>query len=250
MPVKDRIRPVVTAGLIGLGVLGVFSYVSGLGWGWISILGTPGVVRSWASPTTGLAFACHRDRPPVPRRRGGQRRPVGDPVPRPGGRRRCPAVWLLLNSDRIGTLKALGLTLLLFVLLGPVVQPWYLSWGLILLAPVALGQLRSLVIGLSMVTAFIELPGGTQLVTTLLHGDPLLIVLTLLWILVVMTVPLSSWDQRRPAVEATGRRSGGHRLGLTGPAVAPDRPVGRLSRQVEPVRRRASAGARRRRATG
>ena len=110
-------------------------------------------------------------------------------------------VWLLLNSDRIGTLKALGLTLLIFVLLGPVVQPWYLSWGLILLAPVALGQLRSLVIGLSMVTAFIELPGGTQLVTTLLHGDPLLIVLTLLWILVVMTVPLSSWDQRRPTVE-------------------------------------------------
>jgi len=82
------------------------------------------------------------------------------------------------------------------------VQPWYLSWGLVLLAPVALGQLRSLIIGLSMVTAFIELPGGTQLVTTLLHGDPLLIVLTLLWILVVMTVPLSSWDQRRPVLES------------------------------------------------
>ena len=118
------------------------------------------------------------------------------------------AVWLLLNSDRIGTLKALGLTLLLFVLLGPVVQPWYLSWGLILLAPVALGQLRSLVIGLSMVTAFIELPGGTQLVSTLLHGDPLLIVLTMLWILVVMTVPLSSWEQRRPAVSAGRAPSG------------------------------------------
>ena len=44
------------------------------------------------------------------------------------------------------------------------VQPWYLSWGLILLAPVALGRLRSLIIGLSMVTAFIELPGRTQLI--------------------------------------------------------------------------------------
>ena len=51
-------------------------------------------------------------------------------------------LWLLLNSDRIGTLKALGVTLLVFVVLGPVVQPWYLSWGLILLAPVALGRLR------------------------------------------------------------------------------------------------------------
>ena len=64
----------------------------------------------------------------------------------------------------------------------------------------ALGQLRSLVIGLSMVTAFIELPGGTQLVTTLFHGDPMLIVLTLLWLLIVLTVPLSSWDRRTPAV--------------------------------------------------
>ena len=100
-----------------------------------------------------------------------------------------------MNSDRIGTLKALGITLLLFVALGPVVQPWYLSWGLILLAPVALGRLRSLIIGLSMVTAFIELPGGTQLVNSLIHGDPLLIVLTLLWILVVLTVPLATWDR-------------------------------------------------------
>ena len=162
VPVKDRIRPVVTAGLIGVGILGFFSYVSGLGWGWVTILGTPGVVRSWASPTTGIAFAftgiAHLFHVGVGRRR----RPVRDPVPRAAGRRRCAGVWLLLNSDRIGHLKALGLTLLLFVLLGPVVQPWYLSWGLILLAPVALGQLRSLIIGLSMVTAFLELPGGTR----------------------------------------------------------------------------------------
>jgi hypothetical protein len=207
VPVRERVRPVVTGGLIGLGVLGAFSFVSGLGWGWISILGTPGVVRSWASPTTGLAFAAtgiaHLFHVgvgvsgvlSVTRFLG----MVGAVV---------SGVWLLLNSDRIGTLKALGLTLLLFVLLGPVVQPWYLSWGLILLAPVALGQLRSLVIGLSMVTAFIELPGGTQLVTTLLHGDPLLIVLTMLWILVVMTVPLSSWDQRRPPVSVGHSTSG------------------------------------------
>jgi len=195
VPVKDRVRPVVTAGLIGMGVLGVFSFVSGLGWGWISILGTPGVVRSWASPTTGIAFLVT-----------GVAHVANVNLGVGGVLSVCrflgmvaaavSAVWLLLNSDRIGTLKALGTTMLLFVLLGPVVQPWYLSWGLILLAPVALGQLRSLVIGLSMVTAFIELPGGTQLVTTLFHGDPLLIVLTLLWLLIVLTVPLSSWDRR------------------------------------------------------
>jgi len=103
-----------------------------------------------------------------------------------------------LNSDRIGTLKALGLTMLLFVILGPVDQPWYLAWGLILLAPVALGRLRSFIIGLSMVTAMIELPGATQLLNSLIHGDPLSIVLTLLWVLFVLTVPLATWERRDP----------------------------------------------------
>lgn len=192
--VRDRIRPVVTAGLIGAGVLEFFSYVSGLGWGWVTTLGTPGTVRSWTAPTTGLAMVvtgiahfAHLGLGlggvlTVTRFLGLLAAAVA-------------AVWLLFNSDRIGTLKALGITLLVFVILGPVVQPWYLSWGLILLAPVALGRLRSLIVGLSMVTAFIELPGGSQLAQTMIHGDPLLIVLTLLWILVVLTVPLASWER-------------------------------------------------------
>src|SRR5665213_1813382 len=194
---RDRIRPVVTAGLMGAGVLGFFSYVSGLGWGWVSILGTPGAVRSWTAPTTSVALAftgiAHFAHVGVGL--GGVLS-----VARFFGLLAAgiAGVWLLLNSDRIGTLKALGITLLLFVALGPVVQPWYLSWGLILLAPVALGRLRSLIIGLSMVTAFIELPGATQLLNSLIHGDPLSIVLTLLWVLFVLTVPLATWERRDP----------------------------------------------------
>ena len=204
---RDRIRPVVTAGLIGTGVLGFFSYVSGLGWGWVTILGTPGAVRSWTAPTTSLALAFT-----------GIAHFVGVGVGLGGVlsvtrffgllAAGVAGVWLLLNSDRIGTLKAMGITLLLFVALGPVVQPWYLSWGLILLAPVALGRLRSLIIGLSMVTAFIELPGGTALVKPLIHGDPLQIVLTLLWILVIMTVPVTTWGQPNPPVSPLARTTG------------------------------------------
>jgi alpha-1,6-mannosyltransferase len=196
--VRDRIRPVVTAGLLGAGVLGFFSYVTGLGWGWVTILGTPGAVRSWTAPTTSvaLAFTGIAHFLDIGVGFGGVLS-----VARFLGllAAAIAAVWLLLNSDRIGTLKALGITMLLLVALGPVVQPWYLSWGLLLLAPVALGRLRSLIIGLSMVTAFIELPGGTDLVHSLIHGDPLEIVLTLLWILFVLTVPLATWE-RRPSV--------------------------------------------------
>jgi alpha-1,6-mannosyltransferase len=200
-PTRDRIRPLVTAGLIGVAVLEFFSFVSGLGWGWVTTLGTPGTVRSWTAPTTGLAMlgAGIAHFAHLGLGLGGVltvTRFLGLLVAAIVG------AWLLFNSDRIGTLKALGITFLVFVALGPVVQPWYLSWGLILLAPVALGRLRSLIIGLSIVTAFIELPGGADLAHSLIHGDPLLIVLTLLWILVVLTVPLSSWERPAPLIDA------------------------------------------------
>ncbi len=205
--VRDRIRPVVTAGLIGVGVLGFFSYVSGLGWGWVTILEGPGAVRSWTAPTTSLAlfFTGIAHFAHIGVGLGGVlsvTRVLGLTVAA------IAAIWLLLNSDRIGTLKALGISLLVLVALGPVVQPWYLSWGLILLAPVALGRLRSLIIGLSMVSAFLELPGGDQLVKSLVHGDPLLIVLTLLWILVVLTVPLATWERPESGATKPGVESG------------------------------------------
>ncbi len=86
VPTRDRIRPVVTAGLIGLGVLGFFSYVSGLGWGWVTILGTPGVVRSWTSPTTALALLVTGVAHVVHLGVGRRRRALGHPLPRAAGR--------------------------------------------------------------------------------------------------------------------------------------------------------------------
>ncbi len=201
-PERDRIRPIITSGLVGLGVLAFFSYTSGLGWGWVQNLATPGAVRSWMAPSTAVAFVgtdlAHLVHVGVGL--GGVlsvTRFLGLLVAVVAG------VWLLWNSDRIGHLKALGLTLLLFVLLGPVDQPWYLSWGLILLVPVAVGRLRSLVIGLSMVTAFLELPGAAQLFNNLTHGDPLSIVLTMLWLLVVLTIPLATWERRLTEVPSS-----------------------------------------------
>ena len=101
--------------------------------------------------------------------------------------------WLLFNADRIGWLKALGLSLLALVVLGPVVQPWYLCWGLLLLAPVATGRLRTWVIVLSLISPFLGLPGGQQLLPAIVHA-PMLetgAVLLLLWAL--LGAPLGRW---------------------------------------------------------
>jgi hypothetical protein len=106
-------------------------------------------------------------------------------------------VWLLLRCEKDGALRAMGFTMLLVVILGPVVQPWYLSWGLLLLTPVATGRIRSLIIGLSVSSAFLGLPGARQLVWDLLHANPLSVALALLVCLGILTVPLTPFDRER-----------------------------------------------------
>ena len=56
LPVRARIRPVVTAGLIAAAVMGALSIVTGLGWSWVLNLSTPGTVRSWVAPATGAGI--------------------------------------------------------------------------------------------------------------------------------------------------------------------------------------------------
>ena len=193
VPWRQRVRPVLTAGIIAIGVLGFLSILSGLGWGWVANLETPGTVRSWLAPTTavglGLSGLLHLV--------GWQ---VSTTAVLSGARvfgfvlAGGAAVYLLKISDRIGGLKALALSLLLFVVLGPVVQDWYLTWGLLLLATVATGRWRTLIIAVSVLGPFLGLPGGRTLLEQLIHSDPLSVALALLVLLGVLFVPLGRWS--------------------------------------------------------
>ncbi|HEX3946141.1 MAG TPA: polyprenol phosphomannose-dependent alpha 1,6 mannosyltransferase MptB, partial [Acidimicrobiales bacterium] len=189
LPWRQRIRPLVNAGLIAGAVMLALSVVSGLGLGWIGNLATPGTVRSWLAPATGIGMGV-----------GGLLHAVGLTGVSTAGvlsitrvlgllGAAVASVYLLINSDRVGALKALGLSLLLFVILGPVVQPWYLTWGVILLAPVATGRLRTLLIALSVISPFIGLPGGRTLLDELIHANPLAVAGALLVLLGVLLAP-------------------------------------------------------------
>jgi alpha-1,6-mannosyltransferase len=190
---RQRVRPLVTAGLLALGILAALSLISGLGWGWVANLETPGTVRSWLAPATGIGMLL-----------SGIAHAVGLgvsssavlSVTRVIGllSAGAAAIYLLLNSERIGALRALGLSLLLFVVLGPVVQPWYLTWGILLLAPVAGRYLRSLMIALSVASPFIGLPGGRTLLDQLIHANPLSVALALIVLLGVLVAPLGRWS--------------------------------------------------------
>lgn len=156
---RERLRPLLTACLVGLAVMELLARVTRLGWGWLGALGTPDTVRSFIDPATALGmlvgtlaqalgFASVGDAGLAVVRGLGEALAV------------CACLALLWRSSRLGGTRSLALGLLAVVVLGPVIQPWYLSWGLLLLVPVATGRLRTLVIGLSIFAALLPLQDG------------------------------------------------------------------------------------------
>src|SRR5271170_7661229 len=207
---RRRARMLLRAGLVTVAVMGALSLVSGLGWGWIANLGTPGTVRSWMAPATGFGLLI-----------SGTAHVLGIGVGIGGVLTFTRAVGLLgaaavalyclRHRERLGMLGALGITMMMFVLLGPVVQPWYLTWGIIIVAPVVTGRWLYAVLGLSAVAPFIGLTGGSDLLSELVRTDPASMVLAVMVLWAVAIVPLGNWTtswridrSRLPALTATG----------------------------------------------
>jgi alpha-1,6-mannosyltransferase len=129
----DRIRAWLLSGITAAGAFGLTSVLAGVGLGWILALGTPGEVKTWLSPPTALGMIL-----------GGAARMIGisetsDPFV--AGTRTVGAViavaivaWLILGPWRRSPVRSAAWAFLAVVLLGPVVQPWYLLWVLPLFA--------------------------------------------------------------------------------------------------------------------
>jgi hypothetical protein len=91
--------------------------------------------------------------------------------------------------------RSLALSLILFVELGPVVQPWYLAWGLVLLAASYKGREHFWLLALSITGPFIGMPGGRELLADLVHSNPLLIALAVAILGGVLILPMGRWTQ-------------------------------------------------------
>lgn len=133
--VKSFILASGALGLLSLAVMAVIGWASGLGFGWLSTLGTANVVRSWMSPPTLLALGTGQV---------GILLGLGDHTTAVLSLTRAIGVliimivvtWLLLAvfRGRLHPVGGLGVALGATVLLFPVVQPWYLLWAIIPLA--------------------------------------------------------------------------------------------------------------------
>ena len=146
----------VTAGLVTL--------ASGLGWGWLGTLDTGRARLSLFSVTTGLGVLL------------------------PGGAAALDAALvagvlvgagtaagLLWRTPRLGAPLAAGLALLAVGLLLPVVQPWYVLWGVLPLAAAAGPRLAAAVGALCLVLCLLVWPSGRSVVRPPLHGLPTLL---------------------------------------------------------------------------
>jgi alpha-1,6-mannosyltransferase len=134
-----RIRLWLIALAIAVAVFVALNLVTGLDFGWFSSLETPGRVHSWLSPSTALGTITGDILNLFGSGSGADTainvwRLVGSVIDG------CVLLYLVLTGHRRSPVRGLGLALLAVVVFGPVVQPWYVLWAIVLLAAAGLAR--------------------------------------------------------------------------------------------------------------
>ncbi len=138
-----RKRIAATGAVIGVTIatITVGCLLVGLGPGWITALKSTGKVNDTYSPTTKIGFSISELLGAVGINVDGSLLAAG--VRLLGlAATGILALVMMLRSPRIGIVKATGVILVAYVLLGPVIWPWYLAAGFALLAAGGLGRYR------------------------------------------------------------------------------------------------------------
>ncbi len=157
-----RTRAVVVVPVTAAATALAVSVGTGLGWGWLGTLDAGRARLSLLSPLTGLGTA------------------VGalDAVLLAGlvaAAALCAVLLVLAALGRLDVVLALGLALLGVAVLLPVVQPWYLLWGVCLLAA-RVGPRAAAALGAgSLVLCLAIAPSGRHVVRPPLYGLPTLL---------------------------------------------------------------------------
>ena len=138
---KERVRTTVAVFASSTAAIIVGCFIVGLGPGWITALKSTGKVNDTYSPTTKLGFSIAEILNGIGLHVDGQLLASG--VRALGLLATAVIAFvMLMRSPRVGFIKATGVMLVAYVLLGPVIWPWYLVTGFALLAACGLGRYR------------------------------------------------------------------------------------------------------------
>ncbi len=196
--VRRRIGHTAGAGLIALATMETVALISGTGWGWVRTTTTADASFTGVTPVNVVArsvsIVSHIFQVPISTLTF---RPVfsvlGLLIAAYVGYR------LLLRSPQDGVVRCLGLSLLVLALLGPIVWAWYVTWGVIVVAPAAVGRLRSAVIVISTFWAFAGMTSVHDIYMRLLHTFVLTDLLLVAMLLAVAITPLAQFVPVRRA---------------------------------------------------
>jgi hypothetical protein len=187
----QRTKRLVGGLVIGGSVMALVSVASGFGVSGVTELSTPAWVVTWLDPATavGLALAhvCHAVGITTTTSALVDAARVGALVVAAS-----VVLYLMVRVDKLGFPRALGWSLLVVVLLGPNVWPWYESWGIAFLAVAADRWSRRWTVLLSAVACFATIPTGV----TLSGGGLLIVVVGLSALAVVMAAILTRASPR------------------------------------------------------
>jgi len=168
----DR-RTLVRAVLVAAGVVAAVSVVSGLGFGWLStsVFSTPEKVRLAITPATALGWSVAQVVPVGARGLESALGVVAFALALALG------AALLWRTRRDTMVRYLGIALLVAAVAGPAAWPWYLTWGLVLLAACpGIQDSRSLVLVLAISPLVVKTDG---ILAFPLHTAPVFVVLYL-----------------------------------------------------------------------
>jgi alpha-1,6-mannosyltransferase len=192
---RRRIAHTAIAGVIALATVEVMALASGTGWGWIRTTTTADAAFTGVTPVNvvarGVSILSHALLVPISTMGA---RPVFSVLGL------LIAVYvgyrLLMRSPRDGVVRCLGLTLLVLALLGPIVWAWYVTWGVVVLAPAAVGRLRTALIVISTFWVFAGVTSVHNIYMRLIHTFALTDLLLLAMLLAVAIMPIGLFTTR------------------------------------------------------
>lgn len=200
----SRVTSTGVVGAVAVSVLVAQTLAVGIGTGWITALSDTGTVTTTFSMSTKLGFLAHDIAGLV----GFE---VGEDTMIAASRLVGLAVaagicaWLLWRSPQIGVTRSVGMALVVTVLLGPVVWPWYLPAGLALLAASGLGRFTPSYVVLTLAASLFVWPSSVDPVHSLQDRGHLLglgflsLVAIAAWAAQLLTPRVAAWaEQRRP----------------------------------------------------
>jgi hypothetical protein len=217
---RRRLAHTAVAGIIAMATIEVMALISGTGWGWIRTSTTADASFTGVTPVNmvarGVSILSHMLQVPISTM---DARPVFSVL---GLLIAVYVGWrMLLRSPRDGVVPCLGMTLLVLALLGPIVWAWYVTWGVVVLAPAAKGRVRTALIVISTFWAFAGVTSVHSIYMRLLHTfvvPDLFLVAVLAAIAIVplaQFIPLVPGRPRLPRLPrgSTDRDDGGSSLG-------------------------------------